>query len=147
MSNLTEHEIFDLLRTTLRSAVQHTKNLALLPAQGPTYRLLIEELKTIENCSRQVQFFRRDMRWGAFANEMERFHVRIGDAIRHRNARAIFLEMARGMEFVLARADELRTARTGRREGPILPKIQPGPHRETRPVHVSQGGIILPGAA
>lgn len=146
MANLSDSELFDRLKTSLRSAIQHTKNLAVLPAKGPTYRMLVAELKLIEGSCRQIQWAREDMRWGAVANTMENFHQRVGDAIRHHNARNVFLVMANIMERTLYQADQLQHAKTGVR-GPILPKVQPGPHRETRPVHISQGGIILPDAA
>lgn len=146
VSNLSETDIFDRLRTSLRAAIQHTKDLAFLPAQGPTYLKLIEELKLIEGAARQAQFWRQDMRWGVVANEMEAFHQKIGQAIRSHQARRIFLRMAEMMQFFLDRANELQNAKTGRM-GAILPKVQPGPHRETRPVHISKGGIILPSAA
>jgi hypothetical protein len=121
-----------------------TRNLAMLPAQGPTYLKLIQELKLVEGAARQVQFAREDARWGMFAYEMNRFHERIGDAIRSHKAREIFMRMAEMMEFCLARCEELRTAATGRR-GMILPKPQPGPHRETRPVHITRpSGLIVP---
>lgn len=135
MADLTEIEIFDCLRSNLRKAAENCENLAKLPAQGPTYARLREELELIEGAARQAGAFREDMRWNAFGFEMHRFHERIGDAIRSREARNIFLRMGSMIRGALAEAERLRTARTGRR-GVILPKAQPGPLRQGRPVQV-----------
>ena len=146
MSDLTELESFDCLRTNLRSAAQNCVNLAKLPAQGPTYRKLIDELRLIEGSARQIAAFRFDMRWSQFGYEMARFHDRIGECIRSRAARKIFLEMAKMMRAKLVEADKLRTAKTGKL-GPILPKVQPL-HRENRPVYFQNpSGLIIPASA
>lgn len=141
MADLTETEIFDCLRTNLRKAAENCENLAKLPAQGPTYLKLREQLELIEGASRQAGAWRSDMRWNAFGYEMHRFHERIGDAIRSHAARKIFIRMASMIRGALAEAERLRTARTGRR-GLILPKVQPGPLRQGRPVQVPAGTLI-----
>lgn len=144
VSAITEQDLFDRLRTSLRQAIQYCKDLANFPAQGPTYLKMREELETLETASRQVGYWREDARWFAFGFEMASFHQRLGDAIRHHMARTVFLHMAKMMEGALAEADKLRTAKTGRR-GPILPKPKPGPHRESRPVYIKRpSGLLLP---
>jgi hypothetical protein len=145
MSDLTEHEAYDALKTNLRSAIQHCKDLAFFPHVGETYLKMIHELEAIEGAARQVGHFRRDMRWQKFGYEMARFRDRIGDAIRSHMNRAIMLHMAKMMEGALEQVEKLRAAKTGRL-GAILPKERPGPHRETRPVHFSRtpGGVLLP---
>lgn len=139
MSELTEVEVWDRLRTSLRAAIDLSKKLAFIPAQGPNYQQLIIELQYVEDASRQMGAMRSDMRWHRFGYEMASFHQRAGDIIRSYGARQIFLRMAKTMEFMLARVDELKTAKTGRL-GMILPKVQ-ALHRDTRPVHHS--GLIL----
>lgn len=143
MPNLTEYEIWDQLRTTLRSAIDHCGMLATFPAQGPTYLAMIDELETIEGCSRSLGFARRDARWNKFGFEMHHFRKRIGDAIRVHHARTIFLHMQGMMKGALAEAEKMKDAKTGR-SGPILPKQKPAPHRDTRPVYVQNSGLIVP---
>lgn len=142
---LKEHEVHDLLRATLRSAIQHCKDLAFMPMQGPTYLAMIHELEAIENACRQVGAFRWDMRWNAFGYEISRFRARIGDAIRSHASRIIFLHMATMMQGALHEIDKLKAAKTGRR-GPILPKERPSPHRQNRPVGYTArpSGLLLP---
>lgn len=143
VSDLTENEVWDRLRTSLRAAVSDCETLATLPAKGPTYRRMIEHLELIEGAARQIGFFREDMRWMAFAFEMYRFRDRIGEAIRAHRPRAIFTRMAQVIRGALAEADKLKDAKTERR-GPILPKAKPGPHRATVPVYVRNSGLLVP---
>lgn len=142
----TEHEIFDELRTTLRSAIDHCGMLATLPSMGPTYLAMIGELEAIDGLARSFGFARRDARWNYFGWEMAAFRRRIGDAIRAHHARTIFLHMQNMMKGALAEAEKMKDAKTGRL-GPILPKVRPGPHRETRPVYVRPSGLIVPATA
>lgn len=142
MSVLTEAEIFDRLTTSLRSAIDLCGKLASEPSQGPTYIKIVEELKLIEGASRQAGHWRQDARWMAFGWEMMRFHQRIGDAIRSHMARDVFTHMQGMMKGALVEAEKLRTAKTGRR-GPILPVQRPH-HRDSRPVYVSRGGLLVP---
>lgn len=145
MSNLTELEIIDCLRDNLRKAEQHCRDLAFLPAQGPTYTALREENGLIEGASRQLAAFRGDARWALFAVEIMSFQQRLGDCIRSHHARKIFLRFAEMMAFFLKKSEELRTAKTGKR-GSIVPKPRArGKHRETRPVYVRRdSGLYVP---
>jgi hypothetical protein len=145
MSALTEHEIFDRLRTDLRGAVQGCKDLAFFPALGETYLNLIHQLDRIEGACRQVGAFRFDMRWNRMGFEISRFRVRIGDALRSNMSRVIFLHMATMMEGALYEIDKLKDAKVLRR-GPILPKAKPEPHRQNRPVGYTArpSGLLLP---
>lgn len=143
MSVLTEAEIFDRLKTSLRTAIDLCGRLATEPSQGPNYLAMIEELQLIEGAARQAGHWREDGRWMAFGWEMARFHQRIGDAIRHHEARSIFLHMQGMMKGALIEAEKLRTSRTGRR-GAITPIARPK-HRDTRPVHITRpSGLIVP---
>jgi hypothetical protein len=142
MATLTEAEIFDRLRTSLRAVIQGCEDLARWPAQGPTYMKLREELALLEGAARQAGFARGDARWNRFGWEMAAFQQRIGDAIRCHSPRKVFLAMAEMVRKALYEADKLKVAKTGRR-GPILPIPKPGPHRETRPVYVRPSGLIV----
>lgn len=144
MSVLTEVEIWDALRNGLRSSIDLCGKLATVPAQGPNYRKLIEQLELVEGACRQVGAFRFDMRWNLLGYEVSRFHQRLGDCVRSRAARTIFLAQAEMLRAHLEFADRMRTAKTGRR-GPILPKPKPAPHRQNRPVSVTlPSGLIVP---
>lgn len=147
MSELTEIEIFDRLRTSLRSAIDLCGKLATVSAQGPNYRALVIDLELSEGACRQVGAFRFDMRWNLMGYEISRFHQRLGDCVRHKAARTIFLAQAKMLEAQLAFVDRMRTARTGRR-GPILPRAKEAPHRQNRPVAVKlPSGLLVPAGA
>lgn len=145
MARLTEIEVIDCLKDNLRKLVQHCKDLAEKPAQGPTYKQVIETVRLVEGASRQMAAFRSDARWTKFGYEMARFHDRLGDCVRSRYSREIFRRMSTMVADAYAQAMVLYTAKTGRR-GPILPKVLPGPHRETRPVGYTKtdGGLLMP---
>lgn len=147
MSTLSEREVWDRLRTSLRSAIDLCGKLATVPAQGPNYQKLTEDLGLIEGACRQVGAFRFDMRWNRLGYEVARFHHRIGDCLRARAARTIFLAQAEMLKSFLELADKLRTAKTGRR-GPILPREKQAPHRQNRPVAVKlPSGLLVPASA
>lgn len=145
MADLAEIEVIDCLKENLRKLVQHCKDLALKPAQGPTYRQVIETIKLVEGASRQMAVFRDDARWTKFGFEMARLHDRLGDCIRSKARREIFMRMSTMVADAYAQTMILYTAKTGRR-GPILPRVSPGPHREMRPVGYTKtdGGLLLP---
>jgi hypothetical protein len=144
MSDLTEAEIFDRLRSSLREVIQGCVNLAEWPSQGPTYIQLRKDLALVEGASRQAGHWRRDARWFALGWEVAAFQQRIGDALRCHAPRKVFLGMADFFRKALHEADKLKVAKTGRR-GPIMPTPKPGPHRESRPVYVQRpSGLILP---
>lgn len=135
MAVLTETEIFDSMITDLQGAVDSCTNLALLPMQGPTYVKLRDQLRRIEGACRQAAHWREDARWSWFGFEMARFHDRLGDCIRCRAPRKIFLAQAELIRERLAAARQMKDAAT-HKLGPILPKPLEGPHRDTRPVQV-----------
>lgn len=143
MANFADSEFWDVLRTNMRSAIQHCVDLANMPAQGPTYVMLRDELRTIETACRQLGNARQDMRFHKFGFEMASFQQRLGDCLRLHVARDVFMGMAQFMRGALYTLERLHSRKTGRR-GPILPKGKPAPHRDTRPVQVSAGGILLP---
>lgn len=140
----SEHEVWDRLRDTLKSAITHCGQLATFPHQGPTYLEMIKELEIIEGEARYLgNNYRKDARWNAFGWEMARFRQRIGDALRHYASRKIFLHMQEMMKGALEEAEKMKDAKTGRR-GPITPVVRPGPLRESRPVYVRPSGLLVP---
>lgn len=142
---MTDNEVWDHLRTTLRSAIDHCGLLATLPAKGPTYRKIIVDLQALEGSARDFGNRRQDARWNLFGWEMECFHQRIGDAIRQQHARKIFLHMQAMMKGALEAAEKMKDAKTGRL-GPITPVVRPV-HRDTRPVYVRPSGLLVPSTA
>lgn len=144
MSDLTETEIVDCLKTNFRLAAEHCEDLASFPLAGPTYTKLRAELKLIEGAARQLAGWREDARWLKIGLDMGEAHKRAGNWLRGHHPRKLFLMLAANLRMGLAVAERLRTARTGI-IGPILPTVLEGPHRDTRPVQViTPGGIILP---
>jgi hypothetical protein len=117
---ITEAEIWDCLRTNFRLAAEHCDDLAKLPAQGPTYQLLLGELSLIEGACRQAAHWREDAGgvtlppgqpgahgfeavrlgetdsagWLDVAHMMGEVHKRCGGWIRGRYPRELFQKMA-----------------------------------------------------
>lgn len=159
MGALTETEIFSQLSQNFNLAAEHCEDLAKLPAKGPTYRKLIQELKLIEGCCRQASAWREDTRWLNIGLMMAEAHKRAGDWLRGYKTDGVRIKIAEGqlhpMFMKLAEnlragqklAEQFRTQRTGR-VGMILPEPLPGPFRETRQHRVmlprTPGGIIIP---
>lgn len=142
-TDLSQNEVWDRLRTSMRSAIDLCGKLAAEPAQGPNYLKIIQELRFIEGASRQMATMRADSRWTWFGFEMARFHDRIGDAIRAQNARSVFTHMQGVIRDYLTKAEKAKDAKTGRR-GPILPRERAGPLRH-RPVYYrAPSGLLLP---
>lgn len=158
MGRLTESEIFDCLSTNFRLAAEHCDDLAILPAKGPTYKKLREELRLIEGACRQASAFREDARFLSIGMQCGHVHKVAGDwlrgmkmpdgsrrMIRPGELHPLFLKLAEVMCAGHRKAEEVRHKATGR-VGMILPKVQRAPHRDTRPVgyRATPGGIIVP---
>ena len=150
--NVTEREILSLLKQTFRRAAEHCDNLAVLPARGPTYQKLRDDLATCENCCRQVAWYRQDTRWLHIGLLMEEAHKRSGNWLRTiprtsttNHAHPLFIRLAENMRAGIKKVEELETMATGR-VGMILPEITKGPIRtQDRPMQVkTPGGLILP---
>ena len=162
MGALTETEIFDCMRTSLKAAAECCDELARTPLKGPVYDRLRKELKLIEGCCRQASAWREDTRWLPIGLMMHEVHDKAGNWLRgwkhpengqrikfaegQRNP--LFVKLGENLRALSTVAENLRTKATGR-VGMILPKPLPGPHRDTRPVGFRQSpsGLILPGAA
>lgn len=167
MGALTEKEIFDRMATSFRSAAECCEDLARLPAKGPTYARLRQELKFIEGTCRQASAWREDTRWLPIGLLMAQAHKFAGDWLRGLmtvDGRKIklapahiyvcFTKLAENLRAYQKITETTRDARTGR-VGMILPTPLAGPHRDTRPsrvllppsMRVSPGGLILPSGA
>ena len=143
-STLTEKEVFDVITTNLRDAAENCELLAKLPAKGPTYIKLRENLQLIEGGCRQIVEFRRDMRYDLLGMRARDCHQRAGDWLRSVSAPILFFKLATALRKIRHDMERLRNARTGRR-GPILPAVGRGKHRETRPVYIRRpSGLVMP---
>lgn len=157
MGALTEAEIFGCLSENLRLAAQDADTLATSPRKGQTYDAFRKRLKLIEGACRQAAAWRQDCRWYPVGMQMAKVHATAGAWLRgakHEGRRIAltpaeqkerFTKLAAVLRSFHTVAEDLRTKATGR-VGMILPRELPGPHRDTRPVHISRtpGGIIIP---
>jgi hypothetical protein len=149
--HVTEREILSLMKATFKRAAEHCDKLAVLPARGPTYRRLREDLQICENCCRQVAWYREDARWLRIGLMMEEAHKRAGGWLRDRTmprtensnlAHPLFVRLAENLRFGAARAEQMENAATGR-VGMILPKPLRGAARtQGRMVQVPSGLIV-----
>ena len=159
MAQLTEIEIFDCLKTNLRLAVQSCDKLAVSSRKGPAYVKLRDELRLVEGACRQAAFWRGgDARWLKIGLLMAEAHKRAGDWLRGikqpdgsrmkvaaGHMHPLFTKLAENLRAVYVKAEEFRTKKTNK-IGPILPNVQPPPHRDTRPsgYYRSPGGVLMP---
>lgn len=145
MTHVTESEILSLLRTTLKQAAERCRSLAVLPMRGQVYAKMRTDLKTIENCCRQVAYYRDgDARWLQVGLAMERAHQLAGGWLRAHAPRPLFLKLAENLDALGHSALALETKATGR-TGAILPLAPRAIRTESRPVQVvTPGGIIVP---
>lgn len=153
--HVTEAEILSHLKQAFRRSAEHCDALAVLPARGPTYAKLREDLQICENCCRQVAWYRQDARWFHIGLMMEEAHRRAGGWLRDRLmprtansnlAHPLFVRLAENLRHGAKRVEELETRPTGR-IGMILPKLRRTVRTEGRSVQVpnmTPGGIILP---
>jgi hypothetical protein len=59
----TEQEAFDLLKTSLRGAIDDCKEIGSQVWSGEQYLRLTKRLKAVENCCRAIGTMRQDARW------------------------------------------------------------------------------------
>lgn len=159
MSDLTENEVIDRLRTSLKEAIQASADLAVKSRKGPEYKKLREHLGLVEGSCRQLAVFRQDARWYPIAMLMGECHKKAGGWLRgwtdkdgnKRHWRIgeknkLFLMLEANLKAILYMVDVLQTKRTGK-VGMILPETPVGHRREGAPVagfKTSPGGIIIP---
>lgn len=158
MSDLTETEVIDRMRTSLREAIQASADLAVKSRKGPSYNKLREHLGLVEGACRQLAAFREDARWYNIGRLMAECHQKAGGWLRgwkdpktgHRHhwrageKNRLFLMLEANLKAIDKAAETLRTAKTGR-VGMILP-VAPNTGRKITAVpgyNVSPGGILL----
>ena len=146
MSDLTEVEILDCLKSNLKSATQKCKLLSHTPYRGVTYHELRKELKLIEGACRQMAYWREDTRWLQIGLLMEECHRRSGNWLRNfikpsPVSKQLFLKLAENLCSVYVACSNLETKATGER-GLILPETIPA---DLSPFERAQNKLILPG--
>lgn len=122
---LTEPEIFDRMRTSLREAIEACDVLVGIPAQGPTYVKLRENLKLVEGCCRQAAHWREDSRWLQYGLMMEDAHQRSLNWLRYRNPRWLFGKLGEALRGLMKQLDDLKD-----KAPPKLGTILPEPVRD-----------------
>ena len=148
---LTEREIFDRMKTELRSAIADCDEVARQPKSGPQFIRLRRSLKLVEGCCRQAAHWRQDARWLIPGRQMEHVHQQ-ARAWLHRptvSSKKLFTKLAAALRNILNdlhRLENLPTLRTG----PLLPKPLAGPLRSGASIQVpaayvrSSAGVIVP---
>lgn len=146
MGALTEAEIFDCLKSNLKSAAADCDFIANFPYAGPTYKRMRTSLKLAEGACRQASYWRQDARWLQPGLQIEEAHQR-ARAWLHRpsvQSHKLFTKLGAALRRMLFDLERLEKMKTGR-VGTILPKPQAAPHVPGRPVQVkTPSGLILP---
>lgn len=159
MSDLTELEVLDRLRESLREAVDACKDLAIRKQrQEAPYARLREHLRLIEGCCRQLGAFRGDTRWLPIGMMMGESHKSAGKWLRGYKKNGVHIVVAVGqMNEMFTRlggnlmaigvaVDRLAHERTDT-TGPILPAAPAEERRIGRPSFETQKKkptLILP---
>lgn len=158
MGDLTEREIFDCLTENFRLAADNAEKLARVPAKGPVYSQFRDNLCLIEGACRQAHYWRQDARWLEIAKWCGLVHQTCGEWLRgikvkgaprlklaERQLHPNFIRAAERLRAAYAVAIAFRDNKTNR-VGMILPKAQPAPHRDTKPVGwtKNESGLFLP---
>ena len=82
MSYLTEVEIFDRMKASLRTAIEACEQLAIEPYKGPMYLHFREHMKLVDGCCRQASAWREDTRWLNIANLIFKSRTMAGNWLR-----------------------------------------------------------------
>lgn len=152
MAYVQEIEMFARLVESFRLSAELCDRMAVSLHRGRLYKDLIENLRLCENCCRQVAKERGDARWLVTGFKMEEAHQRAGTWLRkyvregqdRKMAHDLFKKLAEQLRFIMAEGEKMRYAAT-ERLGPVLPKVQTPPLRDTRPVAVMlPSGLIVP---
>ena len=164
MSDLTEGDVINQMKHSLKEAVQAALDLSATSRKGPAYKKLREHLLLVEGCCRQISVMREDTRWLNIGMAMHKAHelsggwlrgfkhpitgLRISVAPGVRNP--LFIKLAENLAFLFEGAEKMLRARTGIL-GPILPAVPSAERRVGAPIQVSlppmkktPSGIILP---
>ena len=173
MSDLTETEIFDCMRDSLRSAIDECDQIAIKPLKGKIYNEFRKHIALAEGCCRQAGHWREDTRWFQWGVLLEECHKRAGDWLRGIKVRdeatgrehyrpipegqkhPLFVMLADNLRAMHAKLVEMETARTGR-SGAIMPVPLEGAHRQIKDnyalglpagMHRTSSGLIIDGTA
>lgn len=153
--SLSEHEIADRMRNSLRECIDASSKLAVLSIRGKQYERLRTHLHLVEGCCRQMAAYRDDARWLPFGMFMSNCHKLAGDWLRghvkngvlvvwspgHMNQ--MFVQLATELTVVFEHLDKLVTAATGT-TGPILPAPPAEERRVGRPGFLRRSKLIVP---
>lgn len=154
MSDLSEQEVIDRMITSLREAMDASRELAIKSVRGPNYKRLREHLGLIEGCCKQLAAFRGDSRYLNLSLVMEQCHKRAGDWLRGYREDGVRIIYAPGemnkmfvmlyvnLEGILRGVSEMLHAKTGTAE-PIVPKIVET-RREGRPAFTLPSAKVAP---
>jgi hypothetical protein len=138
----------------LQLAAAHAVDLAVLPAQGPTYWKFREEMLLVEGCCRQASAWREDTRWLQVGLIVADALSRTGNWLRGYRVegqmgkvftpRELYLKLAENLHGIAKVIEGLRHGATGRM-GMILPEIAREIRTDGRQVQVkTPGGVLLP---
>lgn len=117
---ISEVEIKDRLRQSLKEAASDARLLGILPMQGPTYEKMRENFALAETCCRQLGHYREDARWFQQALVMERAKEMTRRWITTHQKRNLFPMLAEKLEEMARVVGLLETRKTGR-VGIIMP--------------------------
>ena len=163
MSYLTEVEIFDRMKASLRTAIEACEQLAIEPYKGPMYLHFREHMKLVDGCCRQASAWREDTRWLNIANLIFKSRTMAGNWLRGEevvrkpdggsavmfarlnapHAYKCFTTLAQNLKQIELMADKTKNEATGVR-GAILPTPLADPNRErTHFASRTPGGVLL----
>lgn len=139
MGALTEREILDQLKSSLKESADYAYQLS-IGKRGPIYPKFMASMKLAEGACRQAGHWREDARWFPFGLQLYEAQQRCGRWLREHQPGSKFAKLAEVLRAALKRANELETKRTGK-AGAVLPMLK-APDRDNKPVSMS--GLILP---
>ncbi len=138
MAELTEREILDRLKTSLKEAASQARQLA-AGERGKVYPAFRENLDLVYGCCRQMSGWREDTRWSEFGVMIHGCRERCRRWIVWKYGPDAFRQLAEVLDIAHKNAVALETRRTGR-VGMILPEmLTPETRTQGRPV-----SVILP---
>lgn len=156
--SLQEAEVVDRLRSSIKEAIQASKDLSVRSRMGSPYDRLRDNLVMIEGCCRQMALlYREDASWLPFGMYMAECHKRAGGWLRGYIKNGVHIRVADGqinemfttlavqLEAILAAVEIKFTAKTGR-VGSILPPRPAEERRMGRPAFAprKKSSLIIP---
>ncbi len=144
---LTEKEIFDQMKSQLRSAIADCELIAKYPRSGAPFISLRKSLKLVEGCCRQAAHWREDARWLGVGLQFEKAH-QIARSWLHCpsiKTKKMFTLLAAALRSNLVQLQRLETAATGH-VGAILTPWTPSKTLDLGNTHRLPSGLIMPPA-